>query len=298
MFTVDRWWPQTGEAGTWQSYLWACIIVPVLCKLSELLMGVLERVMVRGAGEQAADLIRCQFSFFIMAYFGCLGGWAIYASPTPTQAMVALSSDIALCFTIEGASSKEYRMFLKLALRPSGAHLKPDKDGAGELGPSTPTPGLDHAESKIFRTRERREDSEQLPAYDPMRGERRLDPLESKIQYIACQAGSQLTPSAVIAAVVALMSLFPGGALSPSNLLVLFLHDFVYVLEGYVLLIGAQLAHGRVVTYASMKRRWNLYLVHDATSWLFYAIGTNGVAYTLLMSRMLGARVFSKTQQV
>lgn len=35
---------------------------------------------------------------------------------------------------------------------------------------------------------------------------------------------------------------------APLKVLVLFLDDFTYMLEGYVLLIGAKRAHGRVAT--------------------------------------------------
>ena len=56
-----------------------------------------------------------------------------------------------------------------------------------------------------------------------------------------------------------------------------------YTMEGYVLIVGAQHGHGKLLTYASLAKRWELLLDHDFASLLFYAnTATNIVVYIVL----------------
>lgn len=93
---------------------------------------------------------------------------------------------------------------------------------------------------------------------------------ERRIQGIAVGAGLQLVPSMVVASIALLASTITEHKFSPLNLLVLVLDDVTYLFEGYLLLVGTQRYYGRVITFSSLERKWNLYLDHDVSSYVTY----------------------------
>ena len=120
--------------------------------------------------------------------------------------------------------------------------------------------------------------------YDPMLGEDPLDELETTVVSAAISVASIATTSLAIAIMVLSMHLYDrGDENSPINLLVLLVRFLAYTMEGYVLIVGAQHGHGKLLTYASLAKRWELLLDHDFASLLFYAnTATNIVVYIVL----------------
>lgn len=265
--TAAQWWPNTAVANSWESYLWACVIAPLTVKIFTWGIAVTERTMAAGAGGQAADLINCQFiAATNCCCLGTVGGWIIYSSPTPNQAALAMLADLALDASIKLATDKNFRVFFTHAVCRSGARIC--AEGVAEATNEQDSEITGHPESPP------------TDAYDPMQGENRLDPVERTIQGIAAGAGFQLVPSMVVASVALIASLITEHKFSPLNLLALMLDDVTYLLEGYVLLVGAQRAYGRVITFSSLERKWDLYLDHDVSSYVNYGnLIAGAVAY-------------------
>ena len=126
--------------------------------------------------------------------------------------------------------------------------------------------------------------SKAVNIYDPMLGEDPLDELETTVVSVAISIASIATTSLAIAIMVLFMHLYDSGEEnSPINLLVLLVRFLAYTVEGYVLIIGAQHGHGKLLTYASLAKRWELLLDHDFASLLFYAnVATCTVVYIVL----------------
>ena len=104
--------------------MWMCLIVPAIVKLLDLSFAALGRVMVAGAGEQAADLIQCQFSFLTTCVLGNISGWIIYASPTFEGALAALLGDIVFDIVSKVVFDRDFRLFIRHAFGRSSAQIR------------------------------------------------------------------------------------------------------------------------------------------------------------------------------
>jgi hypothetical protein len=301
------WWPETAEAGTWQSYLWACLIVPIVLKAGSKQMGALSEIMIAGAGDYCADLIRCQFGYVMNVMYGLVAGWVIFSSPTFTQSWITLLSDIAIELLFQATTDKSYRA----AWRTACTSQKVTQTKTYETQTQTQNPADTTEETTEENTEENREkpvdkadreikppaangltseqifeddSSKAVNIYDPMLGEDPLDELETTVVSVAISIASIATTSLAIAIMVLFMHLYDSGEEnSPINLLVLLVRFLAYTVEGYVLIIGAQHGHGKLLTYASLAKRWELLLDHDFASLLFYAnVATCTVVYIVL----------------
>ena len=335
MMCASVWWPETDEAGTWQSYLWTCLIVPIVLKAGSAMMGSLGEIMIAAAGDYCADLIRCEFAFCMDVLYGLIAGWVIFSSPTFTQSWITLLSDITIELLLQATTNKKYRAAWRAAcaskkVQPYGvgaagathdeetgaiAEVKPEEkledkvekeppadnltsQETGEKDP-TVTPSGDGGGGATEATpqkmkkagRVRRMSVEMVEKkmsrkdiYDPMLGEDPLDELETTVVSIAVRIGSMAIDSSAIAIMILFMHLYDRGEdTSPINLLVLLVRFLAYAAEGIVLIIGAQHDHGKLLTYASLEKRWELLLDHSLASMLFYAIlATNTVLFILL----------------
>ena len=295
----SMWWPETAEAGTWQSYLWGCLIVPIVLKAGSKQMGALGEIMIAGAGDYCADLIRCQFGYVMNVMYGLVAGWVIFSSPTFTQSWITLLSDIAIELLFQATTDKSYRAAWRTACTSQKVTQTKTYETQNPANTTEATTEenrekpVDKADLEIKPPAANGLTSEQtleddspkgVNVYDPMLGEDPLDELETTVVSAAISIASIATTSLAIAIMVLSMHLYDRGEEnSPINLLVLLVRFLAYTMEGYVLIVGAQHGHGKLLTYASLAKRWELLLDHDFASLLFYAnTATNIVVYIVL----------------